>query len=167
MPRAQLSRIEPRPCRRPRCQVLHEYVRPRHDTVQQGVVRVVLDVEDEGFLAPVEPDEPGALAGDVAVVVAGEVALRPLDLDDARARVREAAGGEGRGYRLLHRDHQEARERPVARLAHGPTPSCPESFRASTFFIPAREKLVDGQDKPGHDEVESACKGMRTSLART
>ena len=41
------------------------------DAVQQGVVARVLNVEDDGFLAAVEPDEPGALARHHVVVEAG------------------------------------------------------------------------------------------------
>ena len=86
--------------------------------MQQGVVGGVLDVEDDRFLAAVEPDEPGALAIHHMIVKPREIALRPLDLDDARARVGEPAGGEGRGDGLLDRDHQEACERPFGSLAH-------------------------------------------------
>ena len=93
-------------------QVLHEDVGAGDDAVQQGVVAGILDVEDDRFLAAVEPDEPGALAIHHMVVKPREVALRPLDLDDARARIGEPAGGEGRGDGLFDRDHQEAGERP-------------------------------------------------------
>ena len=33
----------------------------------------------------------------------------------------------------------------------GLPPSCPDLFRASTFFALSYEKRVDGRDKPGHD----------------
>ena len=56
-----------------------------------GAILVVLEVEDERFLAAVEPHEIGALAVHVSVVAAGEIALRAFDLDDAGARVGEAA----------------------------------------------------------------------------
>ena len=53
----------------------------------------LLQVEAGRLLAPVEPDEIGALAVDVGVIAPGEVALGPLDLDDPRACVRQAARG--------------------------------------------------------------------------
>ena len=56
---------------------------------QRGVVRV-LDVGDKALLAAVEPDEIARQARGGLVVAAGEVAFRPLDLDDPRAGVGEA-----------------------------------------------------------------------------
>ena len=41
-------------------------------------------------------------------MAAGEVALGPLDLDDARAGIGEAAGAHRRGHRLLERDDENA-----------------------------------------------------------
>ena len=45
------------------------------------------------------------------VISAGEVAnFRTFDLDDPRAQIRELAGGEGRGHRLLQRYHGNSLE---------------------------------------------------------
>src|SRR5262249_18079920 len=50
----------------------------------------------------------GALWHRELVVVAREIALRPLDLDHPRAGVGEPAGAHGRRHRLLERHHQQA-----------------------------------------------------------
>ncbi len=49
---------------------------------------------------------------DHVVVLAGEVALGPLDLDHPGAGVGEAAGGQRRGHRLLQRHHKDPLQRP-------------------------------------------------------
>ena len=49
------------------------------------------EIEHDRFLAAVEPDEIRALAVHDVIVVAREIALRPLDLDDARAGVGQPA----------------------------------------------------------------------------
>ena len=44
--------------------------------------------------------------------------------------------------------------------SNAPNTSCPDSFRASTFFpLYSREKPVDGRDKPGHDVAGSRGQG--------
>jgi hypothetical protein len=54
-----------------------------------------------------------ALAFDGMVVFAGEVAaVDPLDLDDAGPEVRQMAGGQRRGHRLLDRNDRDSLERP-------------------------------------------------------
>jgi hypothetical protein len=69
-------------------------------------------VETDGLLAAIEPDEIGALANTRAftpvfmrngqlVIVAPEVAFRTLDLDHARAGIRQPAAAHRRGHRLL------------------------------------------------------------------
>ena len=67
-------------------------------------------VEDHGFLAAIEPDEIGALAARQPVIAAREVALGPLDLDHARARIGEPARAGRRRDRLLERDDEKAFE---------------------------------------------------------
>jgi hypothetical protein len=42
------------------------------------------------------------------IVAAGEIALRPLDLDHARAGVCEATGASRRRHRLFERNDEEA-----------------------------------------------------------
>ena len=71
----------------------------------------LVEIEHQRFLAAVEPDEIGALALRQRVVAAREIALRPLDLDDARAGVGEPARAHRRGDGLFERDDEEAFER--------------------------------------------------------
>ena len=76
----------------------------------------VLEVEREALLRPVGPDEVAREPARPLVVGAGEVAaVRPLDLDDARALVGEEPGAVGRGDRLFEGDDEDA----VERTAHG------------------------------------------------
>ena len=116
-------------------EVLHEHVGLGEQRREHSLVLVAREVEHQRLLAAVEPDEIGALAfacgiraftpvfmrraastrGAVArfrqlVVAAREVALRPLDLDHARAGIGEAAGAHRRRHRLLERNHQQAGE---------------------------------------------------------
>ena len=72
--------------------------------------RLLRQVEDDRFLAAVEPDEIGALAARQPVVAAREIALGALDLDHACAGIREPAGAGRRRDRLLERDDEETFE---------------------------------------------------------
>jgi len=54
------------------------------------VVVRVFDIENDGFLAAVEPYEIAALAVGGPVVAAREIAFRPLDLDDPGAGIGKA-----------------------------------------------------------------------------
>ncbi len=105
---AQFRRIEAGAGGGARREVLHEDVGARQDAAQKRRVGRVLDIENERFLAAVEPQEIGAPAMRDVVVAAGEVALLALDLDDPRAGIGEARGAERRGDRLFERDHQHA-----------------------------------------------------------
>src|SRR5690606_5445550 len=107
---AQALRAEARALRRTDREVLDPDVRLRQQPVQQGGVGRVLDVDGERLLAPVQPDEIGAEAVDIVVVIPGEVAVLPLQLDHARARVGEPAAEEGSGHGLLERDDENAVE---------------------------------------------------------
>ena len=60
-------------------------------------------IEADGFLAAVQPDEIRTLTVDECVVAASEVAFWTLDLEDARTTVRQHAGGVGGGDGLLQR----------------------------------------------------------------
>lgn len=72
---------------------------------------LVLEVERDAALAAVQPGEPGRVAVDNAVVIAGEVALTaPLDFDDIGAEVGEMAGAERRRDRLLEADDPQTGE---------------------------------------------------------
>ena len=87
MAAAHVFRAESRSRRRAPRQGLDENIGVRENAPQERLVGVVLDVEDEGFLAPAEPDEIAALPPGGAIVAPGEIALGPLDLDDPGAGV--------------------------------------------------------------------------------
>ena len=76
--------------------------------LQQRLVVRLGEIEDDRLLAAVEPDEIGALAARQRVVAAREIAFRPLDLDHARAGIREPARAGRRRDRLFERDDEEA-----------------------------------------------------------
>ena len=92
----------------PGFEILHEHVGPRDHCGKERLVIRLGEIEHNGFLAAVEPDEITALAVYEVVVAAREVALRALDLDHAGARVRKATGAHRRGDGLLERNDQEA-----------------------------------------------------------
>ena len=73
---------------RTRFQVLHEHVGFREHGFEQRLVIGPGEIEHHRLFAAIEPDEIGALAMHQSVIAAGEVALRPLHLDHARARIR-------------------------------------------------------------------------------
>ena len=91
-------------------QVLHEHVGLREQRREQRAVLALAEIEHDRFLAAIEPDEIRALAMHMIVVMAREVALRPLDLDHARAGIGEPAGRLRRRHRLFERDHEDAGE---------------------------------------------------------
>src|SRR5438309_9991045 len=61
-----------------RLEVLNEYVGFRQHGREDRLVGRLGEIEDDRFLAAVEPDKVRALAARDLVVVAGQVALRPL-----------------------------------------------------------------------------------------
>ena len=77
---------------------------------KQRLVGGLVEIEHDRFLAAIEPDEIAALAVREIVVAAGEVAFRPLDLDDARAGIGEPARAHRRRDRLFERDDEQAGE---------------------------------------------------------
>jgi hypothetical protein len=89
-------------------EVLDEHVGLGQHGFEQRLVFRLGQIHHHGFLAAVEPDEIGALALRQRVIAAREIALRPLDLDDARPRVGEAARAHRRGDGLFERDDEEA-----------------------------------------------------------
>ncbi len=91
-------------------EVLHEHVGAREHRREQRLVVGAREIEHHGFLAAVEPDEIAALAVHQIVIAAREIALRPLDLDDARAGVGEPARAHRTGDGLFERDDEEAGE---------------------------------------------------------
>jgi hypothetical protein len=95
-------------CERARRQVLDEDVGLGQHALEQRLVPGLLQVETQRLLAPVEPDEIGAVAVHQPVIAAREVALGALDLHHARAGVGQAARGVGRGHGLFQGHHEKA-----------------------------------------------------------
>ncbi len=91
-------------------EILHEYVGAREHRAEQRLVVGLGQIEHDQFLAAIEPDEIAALAVHEVVVAAREIALRPLDLDDARAGIGEPARAHRRRDRLFERDDEKAGE---------------------------------------------------------
>src|SRR6185295_2736989 len=91
---------------------------------EQRLVLRLGQVEDNRLLAAVKPDEVGALAVRERVVSAREITLRPLDLDHARARVREAARAGRRRDRLFERDDEKAFKREGHQYDRGKPRTC-------------------------------------------
>ena len=98
---AQAVLIEPEAPDRAGGEVLDEDVGLGHHGAQQCLVLFRAQVEAHGFLAAVEPDEVGALALNELVVLAREVAFRPLDLDHACPGLGQPAGQVRRRHRLF------------------------------------------------------------------
>jgi hypothetical protein len=113
VPRAQFGRGEAEAVDRARREVLDEHVGARDHRRERVAGGVLAQVEADRFLAPVQPDEIGALALDQMVVAAGEVAFRPLDLDDPRAGFRQPRRQIGRGHGLLDRHDHNTLEIPA------------------------------------------------------
>ncbi len=89
-------------------EVLHEHVGLGEHGLEQRLVVGLAEIEHHRLLAAIEPDEMCALAVHDIIVGAGEIALRPLDLDDARTGVGHAAGALRRRHGLLDRDDEDA-----------------------------------------------------------
>ena len=96
---------------RARLQILHEDVGPCEHRREQRFVFGGSEVENDGLFAAVEPGEIGALAMREIVIPAREIALRPLDLDHARAGVGKPTGAQGRSHRLFDRNDEQPGKR--------------------------------------------------------
>ena len=96
--------------RRARRQVLHDDVGRFDDQPLEDRLRLrMLDVERQALLRAVGPDEMRREPAHALVVAAREIAdAGALDLDDARAEVRELSRRERRGDRVLERDDGDA-----------------------------------------------------------
>ncbi len=105
-------------------EVLHEHVGLREHGFEQRLVSGIAEIEHDRFLAAIEPDEMRALAVNEMIVLAREVALRPLDLDDARAGIGEMTGAMRRRHRLLDRDDKKAFERERHQYDRGRPSTC-------------------------------------------
>src|ERR1700722_18312602 len=91
--------------------MLNKYTGAVQHPAEQRLVRGLGQIEHDRFLAAIEPDEIAALAVHEVVVAAREIALRPLDLDDARAGIGEPATAHRRRDRLFERDDEKPGER--------------------------------------------------------
>ena len=110
MATAQFLRSEARARGRPGRQVLDIDVRPGNHAGQQHRIVRLLEVEHDGFLATVQPDEVAALALGHRIVPAGEITLGALDLDDPGTGIGQPAGTERCRHRLLQGHHQNSIE---------------------------------------------------------
>lgn len=96
-------------------QVLDEHIGGLGERLDRGKPLLGFEVEGDGFLAPVQPDEMAGHALDRFVVAAGEVTdPGPLDLDDAGAEIGELTGGERRGDGLFEGDDGDSRNGVMA-----------------------------------------------------
>ena len=112
---------EAQPRRRAGREILDEHVGLRDHPVQQRGVSRILEVEGDGLLAPVEPDEIGRLAVHHRIVVAREIAARPLDLDDPRPGVGQLRRAQRRRHGLVDGDDENIGEGvhgDAARISH-------------------------------------------------
>ena len=66
------------------------------------------------------------------IVLPGEVALGALDLDDARARIGQLAGGIGRRDRLLDRNNQKSLE--IGSHGSSSLPAAARAYRITNGF---------------------------------
>ncbi len=107
MLRAQFDRAQAEPLRRAGGEVLHEDVGLLHQSVEHRLRTRMLHVEREALLGAVDPDEMRGLSLHRAVVAARRVAAAgPLDLDDARAQLRQLARAERARDDLLQADDE-------------------------------------------------------------
>jgi hypothetical protein len=112
MPLPQGLRPETQPPGRARREVLDEDVGLFEQACQDLSCALLLEIQGQGLLGVVEPDEVAREPLHRGVVGAGEVPrLRSLHLYDPRAEVGELAGGEGGGDRLLQSDDRYTFER--------------------------------------------------------
>ena len=166
---SQVSRAETGALRRARRQVLHPDIGGCENAVEQRAVVLVLDVDDERLLAPVEIDEIGGAAAHIVVVAAGEIAFPAFELDDPRAGVGQPRGQERRGDGLLQAHHQQPlersvhdrpppqpapgqdrRSRPACKPAGpGPGRQCGPAAAAASFEAGLSGSLRRGSEAPG------------------
>src|SRR5215210_3299913 len=101
----QLFYAEAEASGRDRGEVLDEDVGSGHEAAQDLLGLVLPQIQGQRLLGAVEPDEVAGHAHDRFVVTPGEVPYAgALDLYDPRTEIRELAGGEGGGDRLLQGD---------------------------------------------------------------
>ena len=89
-------------------------------------VGILAQVEADGFLAPVQPDEIGAFAVHKVVIGAGKVALGAFDLEHAGPGLGQAAGQVGGGDGLFDGDDKKA----IQILCHEVSFSCGFNLRS-------------------------------------
>ncbi len=121
MPGLEGRGAQTRAVRRAGGQVLHEHICSCDEFVEDLASFGCLDVQGQGLLGAVEPDEIAGLTVHGRVVAAGEVPTAgALDLDDPGAEVGQLTGGEGRRDGLFQADDGDARERERKRFGHAP-----------------------------------------------
>ncbi|ALE78229.1 hypothetical protein WY02_07050 [Pseudonocardia sp. AL041005-10] len=100
---------EPEPLHRARTEVLHDHVGAVDQRQERGAAPLVLEVEDDGLLVAVEPQERGALAVEERARRPGRVAgARWLDLDHPGSEVGELHRRERRGHEGPHLQHEHS-----------------------------------------------------------
>jgi len=114
-PFAKRRRIKPQLCQRAGQEILDEDIGARQHVQKDLAVPVVLDVQRDRFLAPVQPGEIGALAVHGRIVSARKVAAAlSFYLYHARPRIRQPRRAERGRHRLLERDDERAGERALS-----------------------------------------------------
>ncbi|CAM2153002.1 hypothetical protein PT2222_20033 [Paraburkholderia tropica] len=137
---AQRVVAEAEPLRRAGREVLHEHVGVGEQRVHDLQRFSALHVEREAFLRTVGPDEMRGETVHALVVAAREIAhAGTLDLDDARAQIRELARAERRRDCVLERDDLDAFER-----AHDSALRLERTRQAENMFGDVRENQVGG-----------------------
>src|SRR6185312_7359894 len=90
---------------RARLEVLQQHVGAGDQLLETAAAFAVGEIDDDGILAAVEPDEIAALPLRRYVVSAREIALGPLDLDDMGAGIGQPRTAERRSDRLFDGNH--------------------------------------------------------------
>ena len=118
-------------------EVLHENIGLSQHAFQQGLIGFLLQVEMNGLLAAIEPDEIRALPLRCIVIMAGKIAVRSLDFDDARAGIRHPAGAHGACDGLLKRNDQFSlqRQNHTSPLSFRLWGECSTFCRAEPWFF--------------------------------
>ena len=93
-PRPQAFGPKPQPRHSAGGKVLDKDIRPGQHFCDHRQIGWIFQIQPDGFLAPVQPDEIGTFAHDQRVIAPREIAVMPLDLDDPRPGVTLTQAGE-------------------------------------------------------------------------
>jgi hypothetical protein len=96
---------------RARLQILHEDIGAFEHGDKEAPIHRNGEIEHHRFLAAIEPNEIAALAMHQRVVAAREVAFRPFDLENARARIGKPASTHRRSHGLFERNDEQPGQR--------------------------------------------------------